>query len=234
MVTGDAKAASDGGTALPTSEPRWPSSVAVLVAIGLYVSLPSQVASGSYGGYVLRYLAPVLELMLLIPLAVTAPHRHIYESGRRRKLALAMIAIVSLANVVALGFLVHYLLGTSGAVHGRQLLLAAAQIWWTNVIVYGLWYWELDGGGPPRRLRDPKAPRDFGFVQMTDAEVAAPGWHPRFGDYLYVSFTNSSAFSPTDTMPLTRWAKWLMMTQATISIVTLLLVAARAVNILQS
>ena len=86
--------------------------------------------------------------------------------------------------------------------HGRQLLLGGAQIWWTNVIVFALWFWELDGGGPPARLREPKAPRDFAFVQMTDPEVRA-GWHPRFADYLYVSFTNASAFSPTDTMPLT-------------------------------
>ena len=234
MAKGDAKAAGGGQTALPTSEPRWPSALAVLAAIALYVSLPSKIASGSYGGYVLRFLAPALELMLLIPLAVTAPHRHISESGRRRKAALGLIAIVSLANVVALVFLVHYLLGSSGAIHGRQLLLAAAQIWWTNVIVFALWYWELDGGGPPARLRNPEAPRDFAFVQMTDEEVAAPGWHPRFSDYLYVSFTNSSAFSPTDTMPLTRWAKQLMMMQATVSLVTLLLVAARAVNILQA
>jgi hypothetical protein len=113
------------------------------------------------------------------------------------------------------------------------LLLTGGAIWLTNVIVFALWYWELDGGGPPKRLRDPSTPRDFAFVQMTDAEVAAPGWQPRFTDYLYVSFTNSSAFSPTDTMPLTRWAKLLMMVQAGLSILTLLLVAARAVNILR-
>ncbi len=129
-------------------------------------------------------------------------------------------------------FLVHELIYGSG-VQGRTLLYGAFAIWATNVIVFALWYWELDGGGPPRRLADPKRPRDFAFVQMTDPEVSAGGWHPRFADYLYLSFTNSSAFSPTDTMPLTRWAKMLMMLESVISILTLLLVAARAVNILR-
>ena len=100
------------------------------------------------------------------------------------------------------------------------------------MIVFALWFWELDGGGPPARLRAPKAPRDFAFIQMTDPEVAPPGWRPRYADYFYTSFTNSSAFSPTDTMPLSRTAKWLMLVESSISLLTLLLVASRAVNIL--
>ena len=116
---------------------------------------------------------------------------------------------------------------------GRQLLLGGVQIWWTNVIVFALWYWELDGGGPPAWLRDPQAPRDFAFVQMTDPEVAKPGWRPPLFRLLgYVSFTNASAFSPTDTLPLSATAKWLMLVESSISLLTLLLVAARAVNIL--
>jgi hypothetical protein len=230
-VTGATPADDRGG--IPTFEPRWPSALAVLAAIALYVSLPSQFISASSGSGIIRFVLPALELALLIPLAVTTPHRHVNESGGRRMAAVGLTAIVSLANIVALALLVHYLLVAGGAVQGRQLLLAAAQVWWTNVIAFALWYWELDGGGPPARLRSPAAPRDFAFVQMTDREVAAPGWHPRFGDYFYVSFTNASAFSPTDTMPLTRWAKYLMLSQSTVSLVTLLLVAARAVNVLQ-
>ena len=145
---------------------------------------------------------------------------------------MTLTAMISIANALALVFLVHELLYGSG-VHGRTLLYGAFAIWVTNVIVFALWFWELDGGGPPRRLANPKQPRDFAFVQMTDPEVSAAGWHPRFADYLYLSFTNSSAFSPTDTMPLTRWAKMLMMLESVISILTLLLVAARAVNILR-
>jgi uncharacterized membrane protein len=200
--------------------------------MGLYVSLPAEIISGSHATTIVRIVVPALELALLIPLAVTEPHRHIYESGRRRMVSLALTAIVSVANMVSLGLLIHFLIVGGNSVHGRQLLLSAAQIWWTNVIVFALWYWEFDGNGPPARLRDPEAPRDFAFVQMTDPEVAAPGWRPRFSDYFYVSFTNASAFSPTDTMPLTRTAKQLMLVQSTVSIITLLLVAARAVNIL--
>jgi uncharacterized membrane protein len=214
-------------------EPRWPAALAVLAAIALYVTLPSKIISGQHASGLIRWIVPAFELALLVPLAVTAPHRHVEESGRRRSAAIMLTAIVSIANAVTLAFLIHYLFKGHAAGEGRQLLIAAFQIWWTNVIVFGLWYWELDGGGPPRRLEDPAAPRDFAFVQMTDPEVAAPGWHPRFVDYLYLSFTNASAFSPTDTMPLTRWAKLLMLAQSTISILTLLLVAARAVNILR-
>jgi uncharacterized membrane protein len=208
--------------------------VAVLVAMSLYVSLPGQVISPGHGSLIFRILVPVLELALLVPLALAAPHRHVNESGKRRMLAIVMIAVVSIANTVSLAFLLHLLLTGGNAVHGRQLLLAAAEIWWTNVIAFGLWFWELDGGGPPARLRDPKAPRDFAFVQMTDPEVASPGWRPRFADYFYVAFTNASAFSPTDTLPLSRKAKELMLAESAISLVTLLLVAARAVNILTS
>jgi uncharacterized membrane protein len=138
--------------------------------------------------------------------------------------------VVSAANLISLTLLVRYVV--HGTVDGAELLVSAAQIWWTNVIVFGLWYWELDGGGPPARLADPVAPRDFAFPQMTDPTIASPGWHPRFVDYLYLSFTNASAFSPADTSPLTRWAKLLMMLESSISIVTLVLVAARAVNML--
>ena len=209
-------------------EPRWPSALAVLAAVGLYATLPDKLVPGP--AYV-RYVVPVLFLAVLVPLAVTAPHRHVEESGRRRRAAMTLTALITLANVIALAFLVHQLIYVNG-VAGRALLYGAFDIWTTNVIAFALWYWELDGGGPPRRLAEPKAPRDFAFLQMTDPEVAAPGWHPRFVDYLYLSFTNASAFSPTDTMPLTRWAKLAMLVQSAVSLLTLLLVAARAVNIL--
>jgi uncharacterized membrane protein len=216
-------------TEVPRFESRWPATIAVIGAALLYLTLPNQLILGPPW---VRFLVPALELAVLIPLAVTTPNRHVNESGRRRKAAMTLTGLISLANALALYFLIHQLLYGSG-VQGRVLLYAAFDIWVTNVIVFALWYWELDGGGPPRRLANPRAPRDFAFVQMTDPEVSAAGWHPRFTDYLYVSFTNASAFSPTDTMPLTRWAKLLMMLESTLSILTLLLVAARAVNILR-
>jgi uncharacterized membrane protein len=212
----------------PRFEARWPSGIAIVGAAALYLTLPNQLIVGPP---VVRFVVPALELAVLIPLALTSPNRQHSETGVRRKAAMTLTGLISIANALALFFLISQLLYGSG-VQGRTLLYAAFDIWVTNVIAFGLWYWELDGGGPPRRLANPDAPRDFAFVQMTDPEVAAPGWHPRFTDYLYVSFTNASAFSPTDTMPLTRWAKLLMMLQSTVSILTLLLVAARAVNIL--
>ncbi len=216
-------------TKRPAPEPYWPAGLAVLVAVALYLTLPSQIVIREP---FIRYVVPGLELAMLITLTVALPYRHVQESGLRRKASMTLTGLISVANAVSLTYLIHLLLYDM-SVQGRVVLYAAFDVWVTNVIVFALWYWELDGGGPPKRLRDPSTPRDFAFVQMTDAEVAAPGWQPRFTDYLYVSFTNSSAFSPTDTMPLTRWAKLLMMTQAGLSILTLLLVAARAVNILR-
>jgi hypothetical protein len=213
----------------PAPEPYWPAGLAVLVAVALYLTLPSQLVIREP---LVRYVVPGLELAMLITLTVALPYRHVQESGLRRKASMTLTGLISAANAVSLTYLIHLLLYDMN-VQGRVVLYAAFDVWVTNVIVFALWYWELDGGGPPKRLRDPSTPRDFAFVQMTDAEVAAPGWQPRFTDYLYVSFTNSSAFSPTDTMPLTRWAKLLMMVQAGLSILTLLLVAARAVNILR-
>ena len=116
---------------------------------------------------------------------------------------------------------------------GGELLYKAMTIWSTNVIAFGLWYWVFDRGGPVRRREDNPPPPDFQWPQMENPELAAPGWHPRLFDYVYLSFTNSVAFSPTDAMPLSRQAKVLMMLEASASAITVLLVAARAVNILR-
>ena len=115
---------------------------------------------------------------------------------------------------------------------GGELLLKAATIWSTNVITFGLLFWELDRGGPIRRREPDPPPHDFQFPQDENPALAEPGWYPRLADYAYVSFTNAIAFSPTDAMPLTRRAKMLMLTESAISAITVLLVAARAVNIL--
>ena len=114
-----------------------------------------------------------------------------------------------------------------------QLVFSAIQIWLTNVIVFGLWYWELDRGGPSARCTPEHREPDFLFPQMATPSIAPDGWFPHFVDYLYVAFTNATAFSPTDTLPLTVWAKGLMTVQSLASLLTVALVAARAVNILQ-
>lgn len=150
-----------------------------------------------------------------------------------RWLGLALISVISLANGWAAVRLVAGLVtGTEGEDAG-PLLLTGGGIWLTNVIVFALWYWEWDRGGPMARARGHHQFADFLFVQMQNPETAPPDWEPAFLDYLYLSFTNSTAFSPTDVMPLSRWAKMLMMLQSSISLVTVVLVVARAVNILR-
>lgn len=124
----------------------------------------------------------------------------------------------------------HLLYG--GITKGRPLLYGAVSVWLTNIIVFGLWFWELDRGGPMARARAKERHPDFLFPQMVTPEIAQPNWRPEFVDYLYVSLTNAAAFSPTDTMPLTRAGKTLMSAESLVSIVTVGIVAARAVNIL--
>jgi len=145
--------------------------------------------------------------------------------------AIVLIVLINVSNVVSLVELVDKLLfGTKAG--GRALIIASVPIWLTNVIVFGLWYWELDRGGPACRLQ-PDHPRpDFLFPQMTAPGATSEPWSPTFLDYLYTSFTNATAFSPTDTMPLTPWAKLLMMVQSLASLLLVALVISRAVNIL--
>jgi uncharacterized membrane protein len=143
---------------------------------------------------------------------------------------MTLIAFITLANFIALGELLNALLNHTKA-GGQSLVYASVPIWLTNVIVFGLWYWEMDRGGPAVRLRADHRQPDFLFPQMSTPR-SAPGWTPKFLDYLYTSFTNATAFSPTDTMPLTAAAKFLMMIQSLASLLTVALVVSRAVNIL--
>jgi hypothetical protein len=146
--------------------------------------------------------------------------------------ALTLVLLATLANLVAVGLLTHYLI-TGGHARGADLISGGLVIWCTNLLLFAVWYWELDRGGPvpPRDGHPPLAP-DFLFPQMTDEKYAAPGWKPHFEDYLYVSLTNQTAFSPTDTMPLTARVKLLMGVQGVASLITVGIIVARAVNIL--
>jgi len=123
--------------------------------------------------------------------------------------------------------------GTPVGSNAGPLLITGGTIWLINVIVFALWYWEFDRGGPVARANADRMYPDFQFVQMASPALAPPDWEPAFADYLYLSFTNATAFSPTDTLPLSRWAKLAMTVQAAVSIVTVALVVARAVNILK-
>ena len=211
--------------------PFWGPQLLILVAIALDVTLPDRLVP--YGPV---WLLPALEGLVLIGLVMASPRSRHHHSPARRRLALGLIALVSATNIVSLYELVHYLLGSVGnhtPGYGHQLILAGSQLWVTNVLLFGLWYWELDRGGPAARELDEHAQPDFLFVQMDKTEFAPEGWMPGLVDYLYLSFTNATAFSPTDTMPLTPMAKWLMSAQSLSSLVTVGLVVARAVNILQ-
>jgi uncharacterized membrane protein len=207
-------------------EPRWPALLAVLAAIALQLILPDTLIRGLGN----RGLIPALEGALMAVLLIANPGHISKEQSRLRVVGVALIALITVANVISLTELIHALLyGTKAG--GRPLVYASLPVWLTNVIVFGLWYWELDRGGPAAR-QVPEHPRpDFLFPQMS-TPGSAPGWAPDFLDYLYTSFTNATAFSPTDTMPLTAWSKLLMMFQSFASLVTVAVVISRAVNIL--
>ena len=179
------------------------------------------------------WLLPSVEGALLLALVVASPLPNVRHSPLRRQIAITLIGLVSAVNVYSLIELAHYLIHHN-VTNGRQLIFSGIGLWVTNILLFGLWYFELDRGGPVARLLGEERHADFLFVQMNaDAAKYAPeGWTPRLVDYLYTSFTNATAFSPTDTMPLTPQAKWLMAAQALVSFTTVGLIVARAVNIL--
>jgi hypothetical protein len=210
---------------LGRDDPLWPGQLAILAALVLYFVLPPKLTIGP------NWIVPSTELVVLGGLVAATP-RAGRTRTRRRVVALTLVLLATLANLVAVGLLTHYLI-TGGHARGADLINGGLVIWCTNLLLFAVWYWELDRGGPvpPPGGKPPMAP-DFLFPQMTDAKYAAPGWKPRFEDYLYVSLTNQTAFSPTDTMPLTARVKLLMGVQGVASLITVGIIVARAVNIL--
>jgi hypothetical protein len=219
-------------------EARLPAALAVAVAVALYLALPERLIIGP------RFVIPALELLLLVPLMAVNPARFTRQTRWSRLLSLGVVFVIAAANLVALALLIRALVGSTAS-QGRQLLTAALQVWLTNIIVFGLAYWELDRGGPVARSQTPRdrlPAADFRFSQdeNDDAidEVAAGSsriadWVPTLVDYLYVSVTNSTAFSPTDTMPLSVRAKLLMTVESVAALITSVLVIARAVSTLK-
>ena len=208
-------------------ELRWPVALTTALGIGLQVAVPDKLVLVSP-----TWIFPAAQGALLIVLVSANPHRIDRQSTIMRMLSLVLAGMLSLANGWSVGTLaVGITRGTTGQKPG-PLLITGAIIWLTNIIAFGLWYWEFDRGGPVARALNLKNRfPDFQFPQMTSPDMAPPDWEPAFVDYLYVAFTNASAFSPTDTMPMSRWAKVAMTIQAIISIVTVALVVSRAVNI---
>lgn len=208
-------------------EPRWPALMAVIAAGGLFSALHSDLIVGP------RLLLPAVLVVLMVPTVVS------HQIGRQdlnRRFGLAVTSVITLGLIVSVILLISALPSHRQA--PTDLLLSATSLWFTNILVFALWYWRLDAGGP--HGRDEKWRHTQGaflFPQMTlapGAEVLCgePNWSPHFFDYLFLAFNTSTAFSPTDTPTLTRWAKLLMMLQSLISLTVLALLAARAVNML--
>ncbi len=217
-------------------ESRYEATLAVALVIGLQVTL-ALVSLGAgwklIGLHGWVWLIPVIpETALLLSLAWSEPRHRLEQMGERRTVALALVAVITIANILALVALIASLLRAQEK-SGGELLLKGATIWGTNVITFGLLFWEFDRGGPVRRRQPDPPPRDFQFPQDENPALAESGWHPRLADYVYIAYTNAIAFSPTDAMPLTRRVKMMMLAESAISSLTILLVAARAVNILR-
>jgi hypothetical protein len=223
-------------------ESRLLPTLAIVTSAALYATLPSRFIAGPSAGIfsLARWIVPALTGLLLVVLVAGVPQgRLVRRLGLRvaqvrvgrRALVLSVTAIVSAANATSIVLLVHLLVNGAHA-QAPLLLRAGIHMWCLNVLVFALWFWELDAGGPVARRTAGRIGRDFLFPQQATPEFA-PDWEPRFLDYLYVSFTNATAFSPTDAMPLSRWAKTLMLVESAASLVLALMVAARAVNILK-
>jgi hypothetical protein len=217
-------------------ENRLPPAVAVVVAVVVYALLPSSLL------FTNRLITPLVEVLLLVALLVTNPRRMTRETRWSRWASIVLASVVILTNLGSLGLLVSNLAGDDAS--GSHLLVGAMQIWVTNVIGFGLLFWELDRGGPVSRRREKRAEmpsadwrfsqdeNDDAVVEVSRTSSQSGGWIPNYVDYLYVSLTNSSAFSPTDTMPLTSRAKMLMGIQASAALLISLVVVSFAVGTL--
>jgi uncharacterized membrane protein len=208
-------------------DPVWHAQLAMLVAIALQLLLPHTYIIGS------RYVLVGIEVVLLAALSFTTPKEKVFRSLRRRLNVYLLLLLSALANAYSLFLVSDKLLSDGQVGNGRVLILTALNIYLTNVILFGLAYWEMDAGGPGHRRQAQKHEKDFLFPQNQNEKYMHAEWQPTFVDYLYISSTNAMAFSPTDSLPLSRRAKMLMLLQASISVIIVLLVAARAVSILQ-
>jgi uncharacterized membrane protein len=211
-------------------ELRWPVSVTVVVAIVLQVLLPDQLSLRPLPGW----LMPTLEGGLLVGLFISNPVRIEHRARFVRWASLVLVFVLTGANATSAVLLIREILNGHAGRSPGPLLASGAAIWATNVIAFALWYWEFDRGGPVHRAHGTFQYLDFLFPQMTVNELVPRDWEPIFVDYLYLSFTNATAFSPTDVMPLARWAKLAMLVQSAVSLALAALVIARAINILPS
>ncbi len=217
-------------------EPRWQALLAVAALVALQLRLPAELSAqmampGGLDDYG-RWVLPGVQVLLGLVLAVANPRRIDHGSARLRSVSLVLLAVASVANAVSAAMLVATIVTGSPALGAQDVLLDGGTIWLTNILVFGLWYWELDRGGPAARARAERRHPDFLFPEMTNPQIADPDWAPYVVDYLYVAFTNATAFSPTDTVPFSRWSKLMMTLQSLVSLAVGALVVARAINTL--
>lgn len=209
-------------------EPRWPMLCAVLVAIAITAILPKDVRAGP------PWLLPGLLGLTLVALIVGDPRRAGSDSPVVRAVEVALIALLAFDALWATTWLVRELIdGGRITQSANNLLGAGSLVWVSNVIAFSLLYWELDDGGPHERVKHLRSHPDLAFPQELSPHLARPGWRPLYFDYLYLGFTAATAFSPTDVMPLARWAKFAMALQSLTSLLVVALVISRAVNVLK-
>jgi uncharacterized membrane protein len=222
MTTNDA-----APIARPTPERRWPMATAVLTAIVLQVITPHA------GRLKFWWVFPVLEVAALLAVIVRDPGRIDRRTRQARRTTLVLIGLLTVGTLGALVVLALDVVDKSYSNVGATALLGrGAALWVTNVVVFSLWFWDVDRGGAAERAAGSKIPPSFGFPEEAMPDLVPDGWIPRYPDYLFLSFTNATAFSPTDTLPLRIWAKMSMMVESVISLITAILVIARAINVL--
>jgi hypothetical protein len=203
--------------------------LAVLAAGGLRAALPPQLRSGDA-----RWVFVVVVVGLLVILILGDPGRIDRDSASLRLLTGTLIGLISAVNAVAAVRLVAGIIGAvKFSTDANVLLASGGAIWLSNVIAFGLWYWDLDRGGAAARARGSSRQPAFVFPEMTNAQYVGHDWYPKFMDYLHLSFTTGTAFSPTDVSAIRPWAKLMMMAEEAISLVVAILVVSRAVNILK-
>ena len=202
--------------------------LAVATAIAMQFALPDR--------HILSptFLFPAAESLLLVALLTRRGVSHTDPwTIARRRIILGLVVVMSVDSLLAVVELVRDILDGSQGDNGTVLLATGGAVWLTNIIAFSLWFWMLDRGGPTARATGHASPPSFVFATMESSAFAPADWQPKYFDYLYLAFTNATAFSPTDTMPVTRWAKTLMLVQSTISLVVALMIIARAVSMLK-
>ena len=217
----------DGTTRARLGEPRWPPALALIAFIALTVALRIWLPQQS--PVRIPYLVPAIEAVLLVALLVGDPG-NIARPRRLHRIAVGLVLALVAAALWATALLLYDLIEGKGVTNSpTELLASGAVVWLGNNLSFALLYWLMDSGGPIARSQRP-APIDFAFTQQLSPELAPPGWRPVFLDYLHLGFTNATAFSPTDVMPLTHRAKFAMIVQSTVALALFGLIVARAVN----